>query len=162
MRKRAILLIYGQGGHRTQMKRLHDHLKPGLARRGLEVAGICETGSKLDDIYSLSQPAVRDKHNRLKLLLTLPLSLVYSAALVARLVIRYRFVGVISTGPGIAVVPSVLVKLLGARIIFLESWSRFETPSVSGKVMYRIADRFYIQNRKLKQHFPKALYGGLL
>jgi UDP-N-acetylglucosamine:LPS N-acetylglucosamine transferase len=162
MRPHAILLIYGEGGHRAQMKRLHGHLKPELARRGLEVVGICENGDALDGFLSLSQGGVRDKHSRLKSLVTLPLSLLRSAALVTRLVTRYRIVGVISTGPGIAVVPSVLLKLLGARIVFLESWSRFETASMTGKVMYRLADRFYIQNSSLKKHYPKAHYGGLL
>lgn len=162
MRPRAILLIYGEGGHRAQMKRLYGHLKPGLARRRLEVVGICENGDALDGFPSLSQGGVRDKHSRLKSLVTLPLSLLRSAALVGRLVTRYRIVGVISTGPGIAVVPSVLLKLLGARIVFLESWSRFETTSMTGKVMYRLADRFYIQNRSLEKHYPNARYGGLL
>lgn len=162
MRPRVILLIYGEGGHRAQMKRLHGHLKPGLARRGLEVVGITENGAALDGFPSLSQGGVRDKHSRLKSLVTLPLSLLRSVALVVRLVTRYRIVGVISTGPGIAVVPSVLLKLLGARIVFLESWSRFESASITGKVMYRLADRFYIQNRSLEKYYPKANYGGLL
>lgn len=162
MRPRAILLIYGEGGHRAEMKSLYRHLKPGLARRRLEVVGICENGDALDGFPSLSQGGVRDKHSRMKSLVTLPLSLLRSAALVVRLVTCYRIVGVISTGPGIAVVPSAVLKLLGARIVFLESWSRFETTSITGKVMYRLADRFYIQNRSLEKHYPKAHYGGLL
>ncbi len=162
MRPRAILLIYGEGGHRAQMKRLHGHLKPGLDRRGLAIVGICENGDALQGFSSLSQSGVRHKHSRLKSMATLPLSLLCSMVLVARLIARYRIICVISTGPGIAVVPSVLLKLIGARVVFLESWSRFDTSSMTGKVMYRLADRFYIQNRSLEKHYPKAKYGGLL
>ena len=162
MRSRAILLIYGEGGHRAQMKSLYGHLKPGLERRGLHVVGICENNDALDGFPSFSQGGVRDKHSRLKSLITLPSSLLRSAALVVRIVVRYRIVGVISTGPGIAVVSSILLQLLGARIVFLESWSRFETTSMTGKVMYHLADRFYVQNLSLRQYYPKAHFGGLL
>jgi len=161
-RPRAILLIYGEGGHRAQMKRLYDHLKPGLDRRELRVVGICENNDALDGIPSLSQGGMRDKHSRLKSLITLPLGLLSSTLLVIRLIARYRIVGVISTGPGIAVVPSILLRLMGTRIVFLESWSRFETCSMTGRVMSRVAHRFYIQNRSLEKHYHGSHYGGLL
>ncbi|MFD0848386.1 PssD/Cps14F family polysaccharide biosynthesis glycosyltransferase [Sphingosinicella xenopeptidilytica] len=162
MRPTAILLIYGEGGHRAQMKRLYELLKPGLEHRGLLVVGICENDDALDGFPSHSQNAVRDKHSHLKSLMTAPLSFVHSVNLVVRLVFRYRIVGMVSTGPGIAVVPAMLLKLMRTRIIFLESWSRFETSSLTGRIMYRLADRFYIQNRNLKKHYPDAIYGGLL
>ena len=46
--------------------------------------------------------------------------------------------------------------------VFFVTWSRFETQSYAGKVMYRIADRFYIQNKSLLKFYPKAIYSGLL
>lgn len=162
MRPRAILLIYGEGGHRAQMKRFYGHIQPQLVSRKLEVVGICENDDALSGFPNLSSKSVRDKHSDIKSLVTVSLSILRSVALVVRLVARYQIVGVISTGPGIAVIPSCLLKLLGARIIFIESWSRFETASITGRVMYALADRFYIQNQSLVKHYPKSRFGGLL
>ncbi len=162
MRARAIVLIYGKGGHRAQMERLYARLKPGLDGRAVEVVGICEDDHALKGFRSYSHPSVRDKHSLLKSLVTFPASILWSVSITIRVVREYRVIGVVSTGPGIAVVPSILLKITGARIVFLETWARYETRSVTGRVMYRVADRFYIQNPSLKKYYPKAIYGGLL
>lgn len=162
MRRRTVLVIYGEGGHRAQMDRLYCRIKPGLERRNLLTVGICENNDALDGFKSFSQRHVRDKHSRFRSFITFPTSFGRSIFLVTQIVSRYQIVGVISTGPGIAVIPSILLGLMGARIVFLESWSRFETRSLTGRVMYRVAHRFYIQNRNLKKLYPNAVYGGLL
>lgn len=53
-----------------------------------------------------------------------------------------------------------LGKIMGKKIIYIESFSRVDTPSLSGKLMYRIADLFIVQWRELLEYFPKAVYGG--
>ncbi|MDD2698435.1 MAG: hypothetical protein PHF17_06500 [Arcobacteraceae bacterium] len=68
---------------------------------------------------------------------------------------KYDVKAVVSTGPGIV---SLFFKIFGKKIVFVETWSRFETKSMTGK----IADKFYIQNKSLQKHYPKAIYGGLL
>ncbi|MDH5184774.1 MAG: UDP-N-acetylglucosamine transferase subunit ALG14 [Gammaproteobacteria bacterium] len=162
MRPRAVLFIYGEGGHRAQMKRLYARLAPRMEEKGLVAVGICENGDELDGFVNYSQRGMRDKHSHLKSYILLPVRLIHSFLILVQLVVSYRIEGVISTGPGIAIVPSIALKLLGARIVFIESWSRFETTSMTGRVMYRVADRFYIQNRSLQSHYPDAIYGGLL
>lgn len=162
MRQRAVLLIYGEGGHRAQMKNLHALLIPGMTEKGLLAVGICENNDALDGFYSYSQRGMRDKHSRLKTILGIPLGVTHTIWIILRLVTRYKIVGVVSTGPGIVLLPSMVLKCLGAKIVFLESWSRFETCSLTGRFMYRIADRFYVQNKSLLKSYPAAHYGGLL
>ncbi|WP_455714727.1 PssD/Cps14F family polysaccharide biosynthesis glycosyltransferase [Anaerosporobacter sp.] len=53
-----------------------------------------------------------------------------------------------------------LGKIMGKKIIYIESFSRVDAPSLSGKLMYRIADLFIVQWRELLEYFPKAVYGG--
>jgi beta-1,4-N-acetylglucosaminyltransferase len=70
----------------------------------------------------------------------------------------------ISTGAS-PIVPFSLVGRIffGVRIVFVETITRVETPSLTGKIMYRIAHRFYYQNRSLAKHFPRGSYcGGLI
>jgi UDP-N-acetylglucosamine:LPS N-acetylglucosamine transferase len=69
---------------------------------------------------------------------------------------------IISTGAG-AVVPFALVgKVLGIKTVFVETFTRVTHPSLSGTIMYRLADRFFYQWKSLSQYFPKGIYGGPL
>jgi len=69
---------------------------------------------------------------------------------------------IISTGAGVAVPICYLGKLLGSKIIFIESFCRTQDPSVSGKLIYPISDLFIYQWKKLKEFYPNGIYGGLL
>jgi len=125
--------------------------------------GICENASaisELDKNYTLLP--LRDKHSNLTTILQLPKNILSYVKVILDLKKKYNVTSVISTGPGISILISLFFKLLGKKIIFIETWSRFETQSMTGKVMYRIADKFYIQNKSLQKYYPKAIYGGLL
>ena len=75
---------------------------------------------------------------------------------------RYNVIGVVSTGPGIAIFPFLFFKCLGVKTLFLETFCRFETKSHTGRMMYWIADRFLVQNIELLKLYPKAEYCGRL
>jgi beta-1,4-N-acetylglucosaminyltransferase len=69
---------------------------------------------------------------------------------------------ILSTGAG-PIVPFALVgKLLGIPTIFIETLTRVSRPSWSGRIMYRLADRFFYQWKELGRFFPRATYGGPL
>ncbi len=69
---------------------------------------------------------------------------------------------ILSTGAG-PVVPFALAgKLLGVRTIFIESFTRTEKPSLTGRLMHLLADRLFYQWKSLEHHFPKGIYGGPL
>ena len=69
---------------------------------------------------------------------------------------------ILSTGAG-PVVPFTLVgKLFRIPTVFVETFTRVTEPSLTGRIMYYLADRFYYQWKSLERYFPKATYGGLL
>jgi len=70
---------------------------------------------------------------------------------------------IVSTGAEIAI-PVVLVgKLFGCRALYIESGAQVETPSVTGRVLYRLVDRLYVQwPETLDAYGPKAEYRGSL
>jgi|SRR5580704_3490258 beta-1,4-N-acetylglucosaminyltransferase len=69
---------------------------------------------------------------------------------------------ILSTGAG-PVVPFALIgKMLKVPTIFVETIAHVQQPSVSGRIMYRLADRFFYQWRSLEKAFPRATYGGRL
>ncbi len=76
--------------------------------------------------------------------------------------IRVRPKAIISAGPAIAVPVSVVGKLLGVRIVFIESASRVNRLSLTGRMMYHWADLFFVQWPVLQKPYPKAVYAGRL
>lgn len=67
---------------------------------------------------------------------------------------------VICTG-AMAVVPMcLLAKLMGRKLVFIESFAKITSPTISGKLLYRFADRFYVQWEQLLEIYPKAIYLG--
>ena len=69
---------------------------------------------------------------------------------------------ILSTGAG-PVVPFTLVgKIFGIPTIFIETFTRVLKPSLSGRIMYYLTDRFFYQWKPLSRFFPKGTYGGPL
>jgi UDP-N-acetylglucosamine:LPS N-acetylglucosamine transferase len=71
---------------------------------------------------------------------------------------------VFSTGAEIAVPVSYFGKLFGARVIYVECSAQVVNPSVTGRIVYPIADLFLVQWKNLlKKYGSKAQYvGGLI
>ena len=69
---------------------------------------------------------------------------------------------VISTGGGGIAVPFCYAgKLLGARVVFIETLARITTKSAAGKLIYPIANLFLVQWEPLaKKYGMKAQYWG--
>ncbi len=155
----VILVIYGAGGHKTEMQRLVSQLTVS------NPVALVSLGSGV-----LNNPAlahyqaydVRDKHSRLRSLLKLfpaVLKTLFDVLTISR---RYKVAGVLSTGPGLCILPMLLFRVVGVKTVFLETFCRFESRSFTGRIMYRIAHRFLIQNRELQSLYPNAEYSGRL
>ena len=68
---------------------------------------------------------------------------------------------VVSLGAEIALPFFYLGKLLGARTIFIESWCRVESLSLTGRLVYPAADAFWVQWPQLLEVCgSKAEYHG--
>lgn len=67
---------------------------------------------------------------------------------------------IISSGAAIAVPFFYLGKLFGAKTIYIEIFDRIDKPTVTGKLVYPVADRFVVQWEEMKQVYPKAINLG--
>lgn len=67
---------------------------------------------------------------------------------------------VITTGAGIVVFFCVFAKLFGAKLIFMESMARVESPTLTARMLYPFSDMFLVQWPQLLKFFPKAKYVG--
>jgi len=154
-----LLLIYGKGGHKEQMKRLIAKMKE---QHSFEFVSMADVTDEFNAVEHLQCPEPRDKFHLWKA----PWQLAHISAVTliqtVKLLKNHNITGIVSTGPGMAVVPSLVLRLLGKKVIYIESWSRFYTASATGIFMYRIANQFYVQNTTMLAKYPKATYSGRL
>jgi UDP-N-acetylglucosamine:LPS N-acetylglucosamine transferase len=69
---------------------------------------------------------------------------------------------VLSTGAAAAVPLCYAAKILGIKIIFIESLAAVNKPTLSGRAVYPIADMFVVQSKHLMKNYRDAVYGGSL
>lgn len=67
---------------------------------------------------------------------------------------------IVSTGAGCAVPVFLVGRLLGCRTLFIETFSAVRRPSLTGRLLYRVADVFVYQWEGLRAHYPRGVYGG--
>ena len=77
---------------------------------------------------------------------------------------QYKPDVILSTGAGPVVPFAFLARLFfrKTKIIFLETITRIDEPSMTGKIMYKLAHDFYYQWEELAKYFPKGKYCGPL
>lgn len=66
----------------------------------------------------------------------------------------------ISSGAAVAVPFFYLAKLKGKKIIYIEVYDRIDKPTLTGKLIYPIADQFIVQWEEQKKVYPKAVNLG--
>lgn len=155
-----LLVVLGSGGHTKEMVRLVELLgstfeycylvasDDDLSPRKIRFAG---------PVYAVIRPRWKDTALPMVVLRTVLCTIQSLAAL-----IRARPHAIISTGPGPAVPASMLAKLLGIKVIYIETGSRVFALSSSGRILYRFADLFFVQWPELLAHCPRGTYAGRL
>jgi UDP-N-acetylglucosamine:LPS N-acetylglucosamine transferase len=162
-KKNAILLIAGGGGHLAQMKRLSNLLD--LNNVDLEVILLTEkdVSVSIPDINNIFYfEPLRDKYSKWKSIILPPLNLIKHLFLSLELFNKYNIKLCISTGPGIAIIPTLVGKIKRKKIIFIETWSKFYNLTYTARIISKYADVFYVQNKELLVHSKKAIYSGRL
>jgi beta-1,4-N-acetylglucosaminyltransferase len=155
-----ILVVLGSGGHTKEMIRLVDLLGQRYQYGYLVAADDKLSPQKIKvpgPVYRVMRP--RWKNTGLPMVIARTLVSAFQA--LAGLV-RLRPHAIVSAGPGPAVPASLLAKLLGIKVIYIETGSRVFALSSSGRILYRFADLFFVQWPELLEPYPKALYAGRL
>ncbi|HHE0545823.1 polysaccharide biosynthesis protein [Vibrio parahaemolyticus] len=157
--EKSILFCFGNGGHKAQAFRLASLICKEL--KDYNVISLSDL--KLKPYWSSEHfvsGELRKKNSHFDIFINFgPINILKSIKEISKC---HKVKVVISTGPGISIVASILFKLAGARIIHIETWSRFNTKSLTGKLMYLVSDRFYVQNLEQKKLYRNSIYSGRL
>lgn len=64
---------------------------------------------------------------------------------------------IISSGAAVAVPFFYIGKLFGAKLIYIEVFDRIDKPTMTGRLVYPIVDKFIVQWEEMKKVYPKAI-----
>ena len=67
---------------------------------------------------------------------------------------------VITTGALMGYPVALAGKLMRKKVIYIESFARVDSASLTGRLIYPFADLFIVQWEEGLKFFPKAVYGG--
>lgn len=67
---------------------------------------------------------------------------------------------IITTGAHTAFLMCYIAKIFGKKIIYIETYANFKTKSLTGKLIYPIADLFLVQWEDMLKLYPKAKFKG--
>lgn len=76
------------------------------------------------------------------------------------LFIKYRPEVIITTGTHTAVAMCYIGWLFRRNVIYIESFAKSKSPTLSGRMVYPIATTFVVQWEEMLKFYPKAEYWG--
>ena len=165
------LVVLGSGGHTTEMLHMLRHLNPENYTPLIYVVATTDSTSlrrfdalikeghhrKPDHIYKIPRSREVGQSYISSIGTTL-----YSLIHAVLLILRIRPGLVIANGPGTClpiVVVTLLCRILGiceGRNIFVESFCRVKSLSLTGRVLYPIVDLFLVHWEELHVKFPRS------
>lgn len=148
---KKICFVASSGGHWEELMCLGD-----IARKNNSFF-VTEAGAQADAFLSENLYALPQINRHEKFFLLHFLKLFIS---VGKIVINEKPDVVITTGALLAFPFCFLVKLMGGKVVYIESFARVHNASMTGKLVYRFADLFIVQWESMIDVYPKAKYVG--
>jgi beta-1,4-N-acetylglucosaminyltransferase len=144
-----LLLVCSTGGHLLQLVALREAWE-GFSRVWVTFdRGDSRSLLAGEDVVIAYSPTNRNVPNLLR-----------NLWLAARVVRRRRPRVVLTTGAGVAVPFAWIGRLFGARVVYVESVTRIDGPSLSCRLIRPVASRIYVQWPELAEQVPGAHYLG--
>lgn len=150
--KKKAIFVCSNGGHLLQLLQAEKYASD------YEIYWVCikkadsESLLKNKNVFWAFHPTNRNYYN-----------LVKNLFLAIKIFRQIHPSKIISTGAGVAIPFFLLAKIFPkTKTCYIESFARFTTPSLSGKVCYHLSDQFLFQWPELEKFYPKGTYAGSL
>lgn len=154
MKKNKVLFISSTGGHLDELLQLKELFKKYDSYIITE-----KTKSTID---------LKNKYSKVNYLvygtkdhfITYIFKFIYNVFKSLILFIKIRPKVIVTTGTHTAVPMCYIGKLFFRKVIYIETIANSKTKTLSGKLVYPIADTFIVQWKSMLKLYPKAIYGG--
>lgn len=144
-----ICLVGSSGGHLTHLYMLKDFLRE--KNRFWVTFDKTDANSILKDEkkYYCYYPTNRNIKNLIK-----------NTFLAIKILVKEKPDLIISSGAAVAVPFFYIGKLMGAKTVYIEVFDRIDKPTMTGKMVYPITDKFIVQWEEMKKVYPKSINLG--
>lgn len=150
---KKVMFISSTGGHLNELLQLKPMFKK---YDSYIITEKTKSTVDLKDEYKVHYLIYGTKHKPLsyifKLLINCFKSLYYF--------IKIRPDAIVTTGAHSAGPMCCIGKIFRKKIIYIETMANLSSKTLTGKLVYPIADLFVVQWESMKEMYPKAIYGG--
>ncbi len=151
--KKRVMFISSVGGHLTQLLELkkifnnYDYIL---------VTDKTDVSLPLKSKYNMKYLIYGSRQYKL----TYPFIFIYNCFKSLYLFFRYRPKVIVTTGTHTAVPMCYIGWLFRRKIIYIESFAKRTSPTLSGRLVHPIATKFVVQWESMLKFYPKAEYWG--
>ena len=154
MRKK-VLFISSTGGHLNELMQLRELLDNYdyniITEKTKSTASLASKYGK-----KMAYLLYGTKHH----VLTYPFVLIYNTIMSFYYYFKFHPDYIITTGAHTAGPMCCIGKIFGSRVIYIETFANINSKTVTGRLLYHIADKFIVQWPTMKKIYPKAIDGG--
>ena len=145
-----ICLAFSPGGHYSEMQQIMDAFND----QDIFFVTIKTKSTKnLSNVHYLRDTLGRTKFHMI-------FNMLFISFQSLKIIFKERPKTIVSTGADVTIPLCYLGKIFGAKVIFIESVCRVNDLSISGKLIYPIANLFLVQWEKLTKKYYKAKFWG--
>lgn len=157
MKKKKVLFISSTGGHLKellQLKKLFNKYDSYL------ITEKTDSTKKLKNEYKekMGYMVFGTKDH----MLTYPFKLLANCFISLYYFIKIRPKYIVTTGTHTAGPICYLGKIFGSKVIYIETMANISKKTITGKLIYPIADLFIVQWKSMLKLYPNAVYGGFI
>lgn len=152
---KKVLFISSCGGHLTELLQLSPMFK--------DYDYHIMTEKTKNNLYLKAK--YKDKVNFLIYgtkhhMLTYPFKLLANCFLSLYYFLKIKPGYIVTTGTHTAGPMCLIAHLFKRKVIYIETFANAHTKTMTGKLIYKVADLFVIQWESMKEVYPDAVYGG--
>lgn len=154
-KKNKVMFISSVGGHLTQLlqlKSIFDKYDYVLITEKTAVT------KDMKDKYNISYLPYGSRNQKLKY----PFILFVNCFMSLLYLIKYNPKTIVTTGANTAAAMCCLGKLFGKKVIYIESFAKNNSPTITGKMIYKLHayTTFVVQWENMLKYYPNAEYWG--
>ena len=144
---KKVIFISSMGGHLTELMQLKSIFKDYDYKLVTE---------KHKSTVGLKARYKSNKDHMLRYIWVLPYNVIKSLILF----LKFKPDVIVTTGAHTCVAMCYIAKIFKKKVIYIESFANIETKTLTGKLIYPIADVFVVQWHSMLKLYPKAKYEG--
>ena len=152
---KRVMFISSVGGHLTQLlelKSIFDNYEYVLVTEKTDVT------KSVKDKYNMAYLTYGSRNQKL----LYPFILIGNCFKSLFYLIKYRPNVIVTTGANTAAAMCCLGKIFGKKVIFIESFAKNNSPTITGKCIYKFHayTTFVVQWESMLKYYPNAKYWG--